>query len=669
MLYKVILKNYKSHLKNYIAFFACSVCTVAMLFAFWGIQDTFGENPGMNDSVYYQYDMLGDYMTAGVLVTVMTVLMMLFSQKNYIKFRLRDYQLLLVLGLRKKKFLQVFGLEYLLNWFASFVLGLLLGQGMFRVMVAALGWAAGMDMGRRQVGAAVYRNTLLAVLALMVIVFLALMTWMEGKNLGEFVNAPEKNESRPKGKRWLWMAAAGLVFCLVAAVAFRQGSWGWVWAHPAWIGGGMLLVIPLCAVFLEWFRKKDYYFRNILRWNFLYSKFLNNMLMVLVLFSVHFTILGYAANQMASRMPVEPDRMAYSYDYVWMGKEKDAAYAEDFSKKYEGSVLQIPMMRVVTATFDEQIGIPESAYQKLGGEKAGLKGQEILVSLQNQTAGEKQALAKSEGSRYRHLMPGKFSEQTYEEFSPHTVSNNFPQDMTFEIQEVRSENIIGDYTRSIAQIGFFKGSVTENVLVFSDEYFENAGEKLAADEEEPSALFLFQIPEQNRKEAGAEITAYAGENGIADMTGCLNFYDTDQVIEEVKNGKLFALIFVLMAAVDLFLCSLLIYGVKLLSDYGATSRKYDLLSSLGMKKRQRKKSVRTETSGDIWISLGLSFVIAGIYTICNYHVFSEHGRNLGEGFLIRWLIMAAGYLLLNGIAAEIYTRVLQKLLIREDISR
>ena len=124
-----------------------------------------------------------------------------------------------------------------------------------------------------------------------------------------------------------------------------------------------------------------------------------------------------------------------------------------------------------------------------------------------------------------------------------------------------------------------------------------------------------------------------------------------------------------MAAVDLFLCSLLIYGVKLLSDYGATSRKYDLLSSLGMKKRQRKKSIRTETSGDIWISLGLSFVIAGIYTICNYHVFSEHGRNLGEGFLIRWLIMAAGYLLLNGIAAEIYTRVLQKLLIREDISR
>ena len=121
MLVKVILKNYKSHLKNYIAFFACSVCTVAMLFAFWGIQDTFGENPGMNDSVYYQYDMLGDYMTAGVLVTVMAVLMMLFSQKNYIKFRLRNYQLLLVLGLRKKKFLQVFGLFVLTTVLAKSV--------------------------------------------------------------------------------------------------------------------------------------------------------------------------------------------------------------------------------------------------------------------------------------------------------------------------------------------------------------------------------------------------------------------------------------------------------------------------------------------------------------------------------------------------------------------
>lgn len=47
MLYKIIWKNYKCHLKNYIAFFACSICNVALFFAFWAIQNTFGKNPDM----------------------------------------------------------------------------------------------------------------------------------------------------------------------------------------------------------------------------------------------------------------------------------------------------------------------------------------------------------------------------------------------------------------------------------------------------------------------------------------------------------------------------------------------------------------------------------------------------------------------------------------------
>ena len=42
------------------------------------------------------------------------------------------------------------------------------------------------------------------------------------------------------------------------------------------------------------------------------------------------------------------------------------------------------MMRVVSTTFDEQIGIPASVYEGLTGEEINLEGREILVSLPGQ---------------------------------------------------------------------------------------------------------------------------------------------------------------------------------------------------------------------------------------------------------------------------------------------
>ena len=663
MLYKIIWKNYKSHLKNYIAFFACSICNVALFFAFWAIQNTFGKNPDMNESAYFQYDMLGDYLVTGILITVLTVSMLLFSQKNYIRFRLKDYQLFLVLGMTKKKFLRLFLIEYILNWGVSFLLGLAAGQGIFQGITAVLGTAAGEETGYQPVAKEVYRNTFLTVILLMVIVFLALMTWMEGKEPGEFIRSSERGEKRPAQRKWLWIAGVGTAVCFLAFFLFRQGGWGWIWAHPVWVLGSMLILVPAGGVFLEWLRKQKFYYQNLPWLNPLYHKYLNNMLLILVLFSVHFTVLGYAANQVALRLPVEPNRTLWTWDYVWMGREENQDSAQKTAEKYGGTLTSVPMMRVVSTTFDEQIGIPASVYGGLTGEEINLEGREILVSLPGQRTKERCYLDEEKGERYRHLMTGKYTEELRAEFFPFTSSGNYTEEMTYDVTAVVSENLFGDYTRSIAQIGFFRGSGVENVIVFSDAYFQEQWKRLSEDKEEPSRLLLFQIPENQREEAAKELSSYAEDTGIQDFTGCQTFYDTDKVVEEIAAGKLFALIFVILSAVDIFLCAVLIYGLRLLSDYEGTARRYELLNSLGMEQKEQKKSIHMETVGDMRIALGAAVCMAGIYSLCNYRVFTENGHNPGSRFWLMWLAIAAGYILINGLATAAYAQYMQYLLV------
>ncbi len=668
MLYKIILKNYRNHLKNYIAFFACSVCNIALFFAFWGMQDTFGETQNMNNSVYFQYDMLGDYMVMGILVTVMTVSMMLFAQKNYIRFRIRDYQFFLVLGMTRKKFMGLFALEYILNWTVSFVFGLLAGQGIFKGMVVVLGKVSDMDLESYTLKGEVYRNTCLTGLLLMVVVFFALMTWMEGKELGEFVQGREYQEKRPKGRKWYGIAILGSGVISLSVLLFQQGGWGWIWAHPIWILGGMIMIVSIGGIFLEWFRKQKFYLRNLLKLNFLYSQFLNNVLFVLVLFSVHFTVLGYAANQMAMRIPLEPDRSLWTWDYIWIGRKENLNYASMLAEKYGGEVENYPMIRVVTASFDEQIGISASVYNQLTGEKINLKKQEILVSIPGQQTKERQYLDKENGSRYRHLMMGKYTENLRERFFPFTSTGNYTEEMTYEVTAVVSENLLGDYTRSIAQIGFFRGSAVENVIVFSDEYFQEQWEYLSNNEEEPDWLLLFKIPKNQSEEVGNELSAYTQKQGIQSLTGCQNYYDTKLVLEEIKNGKTFAFMFVVLAVMDIFFCAVMIYGLKLLSDYEGIMRRYKLLDSLGMRWKEQKRNIRMETACDMYIALGGATALSGIYTYCNFWVFITNGYNPGNGFWIRWLGIVGGYILLNIAVIIIYTKCMQ-LFLRKKIER
>ena len=99
MFYHIIMKNFKSNLKNYILFFVSNILAIAELFAFWGLNDVVKK--AVKDGVTAA-TLKSDFVLAAGLITFITVFLMIFSMKYYMKLRIKDYTTFIVLGMKKK---------------------------------------------------------------------------------------------------------------------------------------------------------------------------------------------------------------------------------------------------------------------------------------------------------------------------------------------------------------------------------------------------------------------------------------------------------------------------------------------------------------------------------------------------------------------------------------
>ena len=88
MFYHIIMKNFKSNLKNYILFFVSNILAIAELFAFWGLNDV--GKKAVKDGVTAA-TLKSDFVLAAGLITFITVFLMIFSMKYYMKLRIKDY--------------------------------------------------------------------------------------------------------------------------------------------------------------------------------------------------------------------------------------------------------------------------------------------------------------------------------------------------------------------------------------------------------------------------------------------------------------------------------------------------------------------------------------------------------------------------------------------------
>lgn len=649
MLTKIIYKNFRSNLKNYILFFLSNIVAIMELFVFYGIRSIIKSS--ITDKVTAEA-LKTDFQIAVGIIAVITLMLMFYAMKCYIKLRIKDYSMFLVLGMKKKAVSLLLLFEYCIGCVISLILGIGVGRILLYIIQRLLVKYYPRYIQMHALGYQIYKNVCLASILIMVLVFVILLIWLDGRSLGMLMAEDKQNEKRPASYMWIILAVIGIVLMIVGIILYCGSDTQYLYAHGGLLMGLILAVVFGLALFLNLLKKcKNFYYRHMLDLNQLYSRYLNHMIILVLLIVVHFFSLSYLVVQTAELLPLDQYRSQYPYDVIWITEKDNKGYAKKLASTYNGTVTEVPMIRVSTYYGANHIGISEKTYRKLSKSQAlNLKENQIAVRIENSDAKQEDIKDSAYWEVYSTLYAGKyFGKQD----SDTLIDVKENEDIHFNIQSICTQTIVGKYSTD----GWH-----ENIIVFSDEYFNKQWNAISLKNDNASELELFTFPTTRREPVCQKLKQYNQKSSYHKM-GKLqnNLYITDQYLNGQKMRALFSMsskIFLIIASI---LSGFFIMSLKTLTEFPALQKRYEFFKCMGMRENQLKWNTFFEIKILGRIAESVSLVTGILYVGAFIHKQKLAG-GISNVFFKYWIILVVSYILLNEIIQEVFARyILRKL--------
>ena len=649
MLTKIIYKNFRSNLKNYILFFLSNIVAIMELFVFYGICSIIKSS--ITDKVTAEA-LKTDFQIAVGIIAVITLMLMFYAMKCYIKLRIKDYSMFLVLGMKKKAVSLLLLFEYCIGCVISLILGIGVGRILLYIIQRLLVKYYPRYIQMHALGYQIYKNVCLASILIMVLVFVILLIWLDVRSLGMLMAEDKQNEKRPASYMWIILAVIGIVLMIVGIILYCGSDTQYLYAHGGLLMGLILAVVFGLALFLNLLKKcKNFYYRHMLDLNQLYSRYLNHMIILVLLIVVHFFSLSYLVVQTAELLPLDQYRSQYPYDVIWITEKDNKGYAKKLASTYNGRVTEVPMIRVSTYYGANHIGISEKTYRKLSKSQAlNLKENQIAVRIENSDAKQEDIKDSAYWEVYSTLYAGKyFGKQD----SDTLIDVKENEDIHFNIQSICTQTIVGKYSTD----GWH-----ENIIVFSDEYFNKQWNAISLKNDNASELELFTFPTTRREPVCQKLKQYNQKSSYHKM-GKLqnNLYITDQYLNGQKMRALFSMsskIFLIIASI---LSGFFIMSLKTLTEFPALQKGYEFFKCMGMRENQLKWNTFFEIKILGRIAESVSLVTGILYVGAFIHKQKLAG-GISNVFFKYWIILVVSYILLNEIIQEVFARyILRKL--------
>lgn len=649
MLTKIIYKNFRSNLKNYILFFLSNIVAIMELFVFYGIRSIIKSS--ITDKVTAEA-LKTDFQIAVGIIAVITLMLMFYAMKCYIKLRIKDYSMFLVLGMKKKAVSLLLLFEYCIGCVISLILGIGVGRILLYIIQRLLVKYYPRYIQMHALGYQIYKNVCLASILIMVLVFVILLIWLNGRSLGMLMAEDKQNEKRPASYMWIILAVIGIVLMIVGIILYCGSDTQYLYAHGGLLMGLILAVVFGLALFLNLLKKcKNFYYRHMLDLNQLYSRYLNHMIILVLLIVVHFFSLSYLVVQTAELLPLDQYRSQYPYDVIWITEKDNKGYAKKLASTYNGTVTEVPMIRVSTYYGANHIGISEKTYRKLSKSQAlNLKENQIAVRIENSDAKQEDIKDSAYWEVYSTLYAGKyFGKQD----SDTLIDVKENEDIHFNIQSICTQTIVGKYSTD----GWH-----ENIIVFSDEYFNKQWNAISLKNDNASELELVTFPTTRREPVCQKLKQYNQKSSYHKM-GKLqnNLYITDQYLNGQKMRALFSMsskIFLIIASI---LSGFFIMSLKTLTEFPALQKRYEFFKCMGMRENQLKWNTFFEIKILGRIAESVSLVTGILYVGAFIHKQKLAG-GISNVFFKYWIILVVSYILLNEIIQEVFARyILRKL--------
>ena len=630
-------------------FFLSNIVAIMELFVFYGIRSIIKNS--ITDKVTAEA-LKTDFQIAVGIIAVITLMLMFYAMKCYIKLRIKDYSMFLVLGMKKKAVSLLLLFEYCIGCVISLILGIGVGRILLYIIQRLLVKYYPRYIQMHALGYQIYKNVCLASILIMVLVFVILLIWLDRRSLGMLMAEDKQNEKRPASYMWIILAVIGNVLMIVGIILYCGSDTQYLYAHGGLLMGLILAVVFGLALFLNLLKKcKNFYYRHMLDLNQLYSRYLNHMIILVLLIVVHFFSLSYLVVQTAELLPLDQYRSQYPYDVIWITEKDNKGYAKKLASTYNGTVTEVPMIRVSTYYGANHIGISEKTYRKLSKSQAlNLKENQIAVRIENSDAKQEDIKDSAYWEVYSTLYAGKyFGKQD----SDTLIDVKENEDIHFNIQSICTQTIVGKYSTD----GWH-----ENIIVFSDEYFNKQWNAISLKNDNASELELFTFPTTRREPVCQKLKQYNQKSSYHKM-GKLqnNLYITDQYLNGQKMRALFSMsskIFLIIASI---LSGFFIMSLKTLTEFPALQKRFEFFKCMGMRENQLKWNTFFEIKILGRIAESVSLVTGILYVGAFIHKQKLAG-GISNVFFKYWIILVVSYILLNEIIQEIFARyILRKL--------
>lgn len=619
---KVILKNVKYHLRNYVMLVISGTFFMLFLFLIFALQYTFGsvhteELLIMGDGLQ---KILLEAMWVGLVLN--TVLMSL-SFSYYMRNKMREENVFIILGIRGKTLTNIMILEYIGCLACSILIGLVGGNMIYRIFAVALGKklpvkASGLPLGYYAIILLIFASAALVAGAVNAEVY----NHMRWEQQGFF-----KKKSRLPGKWYvLWaLFALGAICIALRAFASRNKGESILYLF-LFLWGVYLLIRFVKGRVLRRVREGTDYGRVFHQIPYLnaFKKNTNKLFLlclvcffVMYLFAVEFAGLAAA--------PAPDSREEYPYDFVCLAPRSEERLFEQIEKMDSVELYHYPMLSATVALADNQSQSVLGTFSSmLNGQFAKkILGQQVAVSesvyrkLKAYSGEQDAAPLKLEGERIHIVYQEDIS------VSAHPLDWLYPEmgpyidfgDGKGKYQDVQSEE------RDML-FGMFEEGVEENIVVLSDEYFNSLYGRLTDEKAGQSELYLINVEKSDYTAVKKSLKEFEARHqynkyGTADFH---YLYERQQKIKDLETERYLKKVIWLFVLFMVGACGVYLLFVKFGFELDEIAARYRFLDCMGMREKELKATLRREML-PFW---GVPLIVGGlssvVFTFLTFHI-------------------------------------------------
>ncbi len=656
--FRMVLKNAKYHIRNYIMLILSGTflmlflyLTFALKYAFQGVHTEEAVVGGRLQGILLEAVWIG---------LVLNAVLMALSFSYYIRNKIKEENALVLLGIRSRALTSIMVMEYTGCLACSAVMGILMGNIAFRILISALGKRLPVRACSLPVSSYLILIGIFAVAALIAAMVNGhVYEHMRWEQAGLLVTGTGEI---PGISVWIGLAVGCYaIFSAVSQFGRREGGEGE--ELLLYFLFGMVLVIRfLKGVQVQRLKKTEHrYYRELFRKLIFIKSFGQNMKKIYLLTGIAFLVMYPLTAVYAVNAAVTDMEQQYPYDFVCRVSEEGTDAFEEIRDRYKLDAEEYPMTTVYTLMPNDisvtsslkslffmeyasvangrqvlveppaQAGIPASVYLKLkenAGKKVkarGPEGEDIFVVYQESL------LTRA------HVLDWSGTEESI-------FLQTACEGMDVNSYSAYTERRVAGQERDILT-GVCDGGKQQNLVVFSDEYFQTIyqGEK----------LYLFQA---GTAEKGFYEKVRAELQKAEEDTGMLHFYDRKASVQDTETERYLRQVVWLFMLILTGLSGIYLLFIKFCFEMDEITERYRFLSCMGMREREVRKTLQREMLPFFLLPFFAAGASAVMFTGLMFRVRlyspSEMGQYLRYALPVwcgYWLIQAIVCLIIRGV--------------------